>query len=191
MYCLDRLPEPDEEFYDVQKRLGPKYGGELLYDRIDVRQAEDVDRVISKIAERHQRMDGAITAAAVQNVTPALEYPPDKIMEMMDINYKGVYCTAVSCARQMIKYDTPGSILMVASMSGMVANKGLLSSVYNSSKAAVCQLTRNLAMEWGQIVNGKPIRVNALCPGKRCSSLLLIRRLTCRLLQATSSRLWC
>ncbi|KAL2424334.1 Short chain dehydrogenases/reductase notP' [Exophiala dermatitidis] len=173
VYCLDRLPEPEEEFYDVQKRLGPKYGGELLYDRIDVRQSDDVDRVISKIADRHQRMDGAITAAAVQYVKPALEYPPEKIMEMLDINYKGVYCTAVSCARQMIKYNCPGSILMVASMSGFVANKGLMSSVYNSSKAAVCQLTRNLAMEWGKAVNGKPIRVNALCPGNIITPMVL------------------
>ena len=83
----------------------------------------------------------------------------------MNINYKGVYCSAVSCARQMIKHNCSGSILLIASMSGMVANKGFTSSVYNSSKAAVCQMARSLAMEWGKIVDGKPIRVNALCPG--------------------------
>ena len=87
-------------------------------------------------------------------------------MEMMDINYKGVYCSAVSCARQMIKYKTPGSLCLIASISGLNANRGFTSSVYNSSKAAVCQLTRSLAMEWGKIIDGKPIRVNALCPGK-------------------------
>ncbi|EXJ91706.1 hypothetical protein A1O3_00256 [Capronia epimyces CBS 606.96] len=173
VYCLDRLPEPDDEFRDVQTRLGPKYGGELLYDRIDVRQADDVDRVVARIAQRHGRMDGCVTAAAVQNVTPALDYPADKIMEMLDINYKGVYCTAVSCARQMIKYDCAGSILLVASMSGLVANRRLTSSVYNSSKAAVCQLSRSLAMEWAKIVNGKPIRVNALCPGNIITPMVL------------------
>ena len=110
-------------------------------------------------------MDGLIAAAAVQNVTPALDFTPEKIMEMLDINYKGVFRSAVSCARQMIKYDCQGSILLVASMSGLIANKGFTSAVYNSSKAAVCQLARSLAMEWGKAVNGKPIRVNALCPG--------------------------
>lgn len=85
----------------------------------------------------------------------------------MDVNYTGVFMTATAAARQMDKYRSRGSICLVASMSGIVANKGLLSSVYNSSKAAVIQLARNLAMEWGQI---KPdgtggIRVNALCPG--------------------------
>ena len=83
----------------------------------------------------------------------------------MNINFNGVMLSAVSCARQMIKYKTPGSMMLVGSMSGLIANKGFTSSVYNSSKAAVIQLGRNLAMEWGKIIDGKPIRVNVLCPG--------------------------
>lgn len=126
---------------------------------------------MSSIADDHRRMDGLIAAAGVQKVVPALDYPTDQILDMLDINYKGVYCSAVSCARQMIKYDCAGSILLVASMSGLIANKGFTSSVYNSSKAAVCQLARSLAMEWGKIVNGKPIRVNALCPGEHFAIL--------------------
>jgi NAD(P)-dependent dehydrogenase (short-subunit alcohol dehydrogenase family) len=165
VYCLDRLPEPQKEFKVVQERLGPKYGGALNYDHVDVREAGNLDRVISEIADRHQRMDGLIACAAIQDVTPALDYTPEKIMAMMDVNYKGVYRSAVSTARQMIKYNCSGSILLIASMSGLVANRGLTSSVYNSSKAAVCQLARSLAMEWGKVVNGNPIRVNALCPG--------------------------
>ena len=52
-------------------------------------------------------------------------------------------------------------------MSGVVANKGLICPVYNSSKAAVTQLARNLAMEWGRVdEKGEGgIRVNALSPG--------------------------
>lgn len=84
---------------------------------------------------------------------------------MMEINYNGVYLSAVACARQMVKYKTPGSMVLIGSMSGLNANKGFTSSVYNSSKAAVIQLGRSLAMEWGQIIDGKPIRVNVLCPG--------------------------
>jgi NAD(P)-dependent dehydrogenase (short-subunit alcohol dehydrogenase family) len=165
VYCLDRLPEPDQEFYTVQERLGPGYGGLLRYGKVDVRDAINLDHTIDEIASRHNRLDGLIAAAGVENVTPALEYLPEKIDEMMSINYKGVYLAAISCAKQMIKHECSGSILLIASMSGMIANKGFTSSVYNSSKAAVGQLARSLAMEWGKIVNGKPIRVNALCPG--------------------------
>lgn len=56
---------------------------------------------------------------------------------------------------------------LVASMSGSIANRGLDAPVYNSSKAAVVQLARNLAMEYGR---KRPdgsggIRVNTLSPG--------------------------
>lgn len=84
---------------------------------------------------------------------------------MMNINFRGVYLSAVSCCRHMIKYNCVGSIVLVGSMSGFIANKGLRTSVYNSSKAAVVQLGRSLAMEWSKIVDGKAIRVNVLCPG--------------------------
>nr|KAK5450293.1 hypothetical protein LTR18_000309 [Exophiala xenobiotica] len=167
------LPEPEKEFKVVQERLGPKYGGALNYDHVDVREAGNLDRVISEIADRHQRMDGLIACAAIQDVTPAVDYTPEKIMAMMDVNYKGVYRSAVSTARQMIKYNCSGSILLIASMSGLVANRGFTSSVYNSSKAAVCQLARSLAMEWGKVVNGNPIRVNALCPGNIITPMVL------------------
>jgi len=80
---------------------------------------------------------------------------------MMDINFGGVYRSAVSCCRQMDKYNCVGSIVLVGSMSAFIANKGLRTSVYNCSKAAVVQLGRSLAMEW----SSKGIRVNVLCPG--------------------------
>ena len=137
----------------------------MNYDHVDVTDPNDLDYVIQRIANENSRLDGLIAAAGVQKVTPAIEYPPEAITEMMEINYKGVYCAAVSCARQMIKYKCPGAMCLIASISGLNANKGFTSSVYNSSKAAVCQLTRSLAMEWGQIIDGQPIRVNALLPG--------------------------
>lgn len=166
MYCLDRLAAPVDEFHEAKDHLAKAFGGSLYYDRVDVTDAADLDYVIQKIAGQNSRLDGLVAAAGVQKVTPALDYPPEAIMEMMEINFKGVYCAAVSCARAMIKHKTPGSLCLVASISGLNANKGFTSSVYNSSKAAVCQLTRSLAMEWGQIIDGKPIRVNALCPGQ-------------------------
>ena len=107
------------------------------------------------------------TAAAVQQVTPALDFRKEDIAKMLEVNYTGVFLTARECARQMLRYKIQGSICLVASMSGTIANRGFLAPVYNSSKAAVVQLARNLAMEWGRKNEDGSggIRVNSLSPG--------------------------
>ena len=86
---------------------------------------------------------------------------------MLSVNYTGVFLAARACARQMYKYKIQGSMCLIASMSGTIANKGFIAPVYNSSKAAVVQLARNLAMEWGRMNpdGSGGIRVNTLSPG--------------------------
>lgn len=82
VYCLDRLPEPSPDFYSTRENLAHHFKGTLNYKRVDVQDANNLDEVVSGIAGKHQRMDGLIAAAGVQNVTPALDYPPDKITEV-------------------------------------------------------------------------------------------------------------
>lgn len=94
---------------------------------------------------------------------------------MLATNYTAVFMTATIAARAMFKYKCRGSICLIASMSGSIANKGLLSPVYNSSKAALIQLARSLAMEWSST---KPdgtggIRVNCLSPGHLVTPMVL------------------
>jgi len=176
VYCLDRLPEPDDEFDHASVRADSSSGGSLHYRHVDVRDDKDLDGVISKIADEDSRIDGVIAAAGIQQITPAIEYTKADIAKMIDINYTGVFMTATAAARQMMKYGCDGSIVLVGSMSGFVANKGLISPVYNSSKAAVIQLARNLAMEWGQLnleSGCKRIRVNTLCPGHIVTPMVL------------------
>ncbi|KAK4897989.1 hypothetical protein LTR27_004373 [Elasticomyces elasticus] len=165
VYCLDIQKEPTAPFYETQGRVAKEFGGTLNYRHVDVQNAELVDEVIASIAAEHSRLDGLVAAAGIQNVKPALEFTPSDIDRMMGVNFKGVFHSAVSCAKQMIKYKTPGAMVLIGSMSGLNANKGFNSSIYNASKAAVIQLGRNLAMEWAKVIDGKPIRVNVLCPG--------------------------
>lgn len=126
-----------------------------------------VNETMASIAAKRNRLDGLIAAAGVNHVGPAIDHTPADVENVMSINYTGVFVCATAAAKQMLQYKCRGSILLVSSMSGLVANKGMMSPVYNSSKAAVMQLGRSLAMEWGRVdEEGRGgIRVNSLCPG--------------------------
>ncbi|KAI9369805.1 hypothetical protein BJX61DRAFT_125632 [Aspergillus egyptiacus] len=161
VYALDRLEEPSSEFYAIQKRAREELGTDFQYRRIDVRDTELLHSTVEAIANAEGRLDGLVAAAGIQQETPALEYTAQDANRMFEINVTGVMMTAQAVAKQMIRFGNGGSIALIASMSGTIANRGLICPAYNASKAAVIQLARNLAAEWGQY----NIRVNTISPG--------------------------
>ncbi|KAJ5982809.1 hypothetical protein N7451_012909 [Penicillium sp. IBT 35674x] len=167
VHCLDRLPEPDEEFQVAQARANPQFGGSLHYQRLDVRDRDRTNQIMSAIAGREDRLDGLVVAAGINHIGSAISHSAADIEHVISINYTGAFTSATAAAAQMLDKKCRGSILLVSSMSGVVANKGMTSSIYNSSKAAVIQLTRSFAMEWSNIdKEGRGgIRVNCICPG--------------------------
>ncbi|EXA54065.1 oxidoreductase [Fusarium oxysporum f. sp. raphani 54005] len=171
VHAVDILPSPVEDpksnFSQVSDRAR-ELGTSLHYHQVDVRDVPDLNRIFEDIANGAGRLDGLIAAAGINHETPAIDYSMEETERMMSINFTGAFMTAQAAARQMIRLKRPGSIVMIASMSATIANKGMLAPVYNPSKAAVVQLARNLAMEWGE----HGIRVNTLSPGYILTQML-------------------
>ncbi|KAF4980000.1 hypothetical protein FZEAL_3862 [Fusarium zealandicum] len=167
VYCLDRADQPDEGWHEAEKRVVPEWGGSIHYRKQDVKDDKALDDLMTAIADENQGLDGVIAAAGIQQITPTVDYEARDAANMLAINYTGVLMTAKSAAKQMFRYKRRGSICMIASISGLKANRGLVSPVYNSSKAAVIQLARNLAMEWSPIKKDGTggVRVNCISPG--------------------------
>ncbi|GAB7357163.1 hypothetical protein MBLNU459_g8156t1 [Dothideomycetes sp. NU459] len=161
VYALDRLPEPSADFYRIQERAAAELGTTLHYRQIDVRDVPQLNEIVKAISDAEGRMDGLVAAAGIQQETTALEYTAEDANRMFSVNITGVMMTAQAVAKQMIRHGNGGSMAFIASMSGYVANRGLICSAYNASKAGVMQLARNLAAEWGQ----HGIRVNTISPG--------------------------
>lgn len=123
MYALDRLPEPSPDFAVIAERAEKELGTSLHYRQIDVRDVPKLNKIIEEIADRHGRLDGLIAAAGIQQETPALEYTPEDANRMFEVNITGVFMTAQAVAKQMIKFGQGGSIALIASMSGTIANR--------------------------------------------------------------------
>jgi NAD(P)-dependent dehydrogenase (short-subunit alcohol dehydrogenase family) len=102
----------------------------------------------------------ALNAAGIANAAPAEEMGIDQYQTLMDINLKGVFLSSQAEARAMLKHGK-GAIINIASMSGVIVNRGLMQAHYNASKAGVIHMSKSMAMEWVD----RGIRVNTISPG--------------------------
>ena len=128
VHVIDILPPPtpDSDFTKVANRATSEFGSRLEYHHLDVRDVEKLNATIQAVVDKEGRIDGLIAAAGIQQETPALEYSLEDADKMFGVNITGVFMTAQAVARQMVKLKTPGSLVLIASMSGTVANRGLI-----------------------------------------------------------------
>ncbi|KAL1861528.1 hypothetical protein Daus18300_008791 [Diaporthe australafricana] len=163
--CLDILETPAAEEWAAIEKTAKASELKLSYRRVDITDEENLSQILDEIEKEGQEAGapfyGTIACAGIQQKTPAIDYPKSDFERMFTVNVTGTFLTAKHTARILIKNGIKGSIVMIASMSGDIANRGLTCSAYNSSKAAVQQLCRSVAQEWGQY----GIRVNTLSPG--------------------------
>lgn len=78
---------------------------------------------------------------------------------VLDINYTGNFVAAQEAARSMLS-NGGGVIIFTASVMGLVGGGLYPNAAYQSSKGALVNLTRTLALEWAE----RGIRVNAVAP---------------------------
>lgn len=126
---------------------------------VDVTSREDTAEAARQASELGP-VRYAVNVAGIDRLRPTVEMPPEEWRAIFAVNVDGI---ANSCiAEYELLRDRGGSIVNIASMSGLIINRDCAPhSAYSSSKAAVIHLTRALAIEWG----GDGVRVNAISPG--------------------------
>jgi len=135
-------------------------GGDACCFTGDVRNLADLRDAIALVKTRYDHLDIAVNAAGIANANPALEMGSEQWQRVIDINLTGIWNSCKAEAELMI-HSGGGSIINIASMSGVIVNRGLEQAHYNCSKAGVIHLSKSLAMEWVD----KNIRVNSISPG--------------------------
>lgn len=125
---------------------------------LDIRDIDAVRAACERIQESVAHVDVLVNDAGVNHVVPSLDVDVAIWDEILDTNAKGPFFLTQIVGRQMAKRHS-GAIVNISSMSAFIGQ--VERAPYGASKAAVGQLTRALALEWGPL----GIRVNAVAPG--------------------------
>jgi NAD(P)-dependent dehydrogenase (short-subunit alcohol dehydrogenase family) len=119
---------------------------------------EALQQTVADVVAAHGRLDVLHANAGVLIAGTALTQTFEEWDRTYRVNVRGTFLTVRAALPQMIEQGS-GAIVITASVSGMIGEPTLVA--YNSSKGALINLTRQLAIEYA--ANG--IRVNCICPG--------------------------
>jgi NAD(P)-dependent dehydrogenase (short-subunit alcohol dehydrogenase family) len=136
-------------------------GGEAIAVDLDVKDPDQVGRMLDEVTERSGPVDILVNNAGVCYHRPAAEVPREEWLDTFEVNVHGLWYCAQTVGKQMSERDLGGVIINIGSISAMIVNRPQWQPAYNASKAAVHQLTKSLAAEWAPY----NVRVNALAPG--------------------------
>ena len=135
------------------------FGGKSWFHKADVSNRQEIDDLLSAVLIRSGKVDVLVNGAGVGSGTSFLEITEDELTRLMDVNFKSVFRACQIFGQFFIDHHEPCSIINMGSMAGVLPVSGI--SAYSAAKAAVHNLTKNLAREWAE----HDIRVNTLVPG--------------------------
>ena len=125
----------------------------------DVANATSVEQTVQQCIEQAGKVDILVNNAGLTWGAPAESMPLERWHQVVEANITGTFLMSQIVGRHMLERQK-GAIVNVASIAGL--SGGQLNTIgYNTSKAAVVNLTRGLAIEWAT----RGIRVNGIAPG--------------------------
>ena len=148
---LDRLETLSAEIVASGGQAGPF--------ALDVRDPASVEQVARDAAAVLGPIDVLVNNAGISVAKRPEDFTLDDYDFVHETNVKGPFLLAQAVGREMIKRGLGGKIINISSMMALRVTAKL--TLYGMSKAAIAQMTKQMALEWAR----HDIQVNAICPG--------------------------
>jgi NAD(P)-dependent dehydrogenase (short-subunit alcohol dehydrogenase family) len=146
-----------ESNLDETAALIEKTGRKALSIPMDITKRDDVARAVQQAKEVFGKIDILVNNAGMNIRSKALDVTDEEWHTIMETNLHGAFMMAQETGKVM-KEQNRGKIINISSVGGGIALR--TGVVYASTKAALIQMTKNLAIEWAQY----GINVNAIGP---------------------------
>jgi NAD(P)-dependent dehydrogenase (short-subunit alcohol dehydrogenase family) len=134
-------------------------GGKGYFISTEASDKAQLEALLATVLQKSGRVDIVVNGAGVNSATPFLDIAEDEFDRIVKINLKGVFLGCQVFGKYLVDRGQGGSIINLGSMSGIVPLSRVFT--YSATKAAVHNLSKNLAREWAP----KNVRVNTLVPG--------------------------
>jgi len=142
---------------DLNEPVAPVDG--VDYYVVDATDGAAVESAMLGASTRTPLPDVLVTCHGIRGAyVPALEMDPERVRRVFDVHVLGTLLVASAFARPLVEARKPGSIVTISSTTAFGGWQ--LQADYGPAKAAVQQLSKNLAIEWAPL-----IRVNSVAPG--------------------------
>jgi NAD(P)-dependent dehydrogenase (short-subunit alcohol dehydrogenase family) len=138
-------------------------GGTGFFLACDATSKKSLQVLLAEVVRRCGRVDILVNGAGINSARPFLEIPEDEFDQIMAVNVKTVFLACQVFGQYFVerakREGVGASIINMGSMAGLTPLSRVFT--YSVSKAAVHNLSRNLAREWAAL----GIRVNVIVPG--------------------------
>ena len=155
-----------EKLKELRARIEGE-GGDAHVIELDVTDHDSIKSAVAHAETEMGSIDILVNNSGVSTTQRIQDVTPEDYDFIFDTNVKGAFFVAQEVGKRMLARSrgaapgsfTGGRIINIASMAGLKVLPQI--GAYCMSKAAVVQMTRAMALEWGRF----GINVNAICPG--------------------------